>query len=95
MQHRLQKSHEITRENLLEKKEKAKVRYDKSSTSCKFQKGDLVYLKNEQTKKGLSKKLSPTYTGPHEVIETHETPNLTFKIGNRHVKVHTNRLKSR
>ena len=93
LQHRLQRSHEIARENLINMKEKSKIRYDQSSTSHKFQIGDFVYLQNEQTKKGLSKKLSPTYTGPHEIIETHETPNVTLKIGKKHVKVHTNRLK--
>lgn len=94
LQHRLQRSHEIARENLIDMKEKAKVRYDRTSTSCKYQVGDSVFLKNEATKKGLSKKLSPDFTGPHEIIEVHETPNVTLKVGNKFVKVHTNRLKS-
>lgn len=93
LQHRLQKSHEIARENLIGKKEQTKVRYDKVSTSHKFKKGDSVYLKNETTKKGLSKKLSPDFTGPYEIIEVHETPNVTLKVKNKFVKVHTNRLK--
>lgn len=93
LQHRLQKSHEIARKNLIEMKEKAKTRYDRTSTSHKFQVGDFVYLKNEVTKKGLSKKLSPDFTGPYEIIEIHDTPNVTLKIKNKFVKVHTNRLK--
>lgn len=93
LQHRLQKSHEIARKNLVEMKEKIKTRYDKTSTLHKFQVGDLVYLKNEAVKKGLSKKLSPDFTGPHKIIEVYDTPDVTLKIKNKHVKVHTNRLK--
>lgn len=81
----VQKSHEIARENLINMKGKSKDRYDRSSTSNKSEIGDLVHLLNEQSKKGLSKK--------HEIIEVHEPPNVTLKIGKKFVKVHTNRLK--
>lgn len=93
LQHRLQKSHEIARNNLIDGKEKSKGRYDQSSANHNFKKGDSVYLRNEKTKVGLSKKLSPNFEGPYEVTEIHDFPNVTIKIKNKNTKVHTNHLK--
>lgn len=90
---KLQKSQEIARQNLLKSKVTNKSYHDKKINSVKFNVGDKVFLKNEQITAGTSKKLTPAYSGPYKIVETHPPVNYTILIKNRKTKVHANRLK--
>jgi hypothetical protein len=88
---RLTRSHEIARNNLINQKHISKKYYDKKAKVIKFNKGDSVYLYNNSITK--SKKLSPNYQGPYEVMQVHSPVNVSIKIKNKLIRVHTNRLK--
>lgn len=90
---KLNKSHEIARENLERSKETNKTYYDKNATHNEYKIGDLVYLLVEHTTPGTSQKLRPLYEGPYEIISVDSPVNVTLKIKRKHVKVHTNRIK--
>lgn len=74
---KLNKSHQLARNHLLHSKEINKQHYDKHINPINFNIGDLVYILNEQTKQGKSKKLSPRYNGPYKIIDVN-IPNCTL-----------------
>lgn len=90
---KLQKSRKTARDHLLESKRVNKRTYDKRSRHIEFKAHDLVYLSNEQSKIGKSKKLSSYWLGPYKIIKVNSPVNVTIKIKNKKIKVHTNRLK--
>lgn len=90
---KLRKSHEIAKNNIIDSKEVNKKYYDKKVNNVYFSVGQLVYLLNEKTKKGQSKKLTPQYTGPYKILEINLPVNCTILIGKKPTKVHMNRLK--
>lgn len=51
LKNKLQTSHQIARNNLIETKEKSKNFYDRKTKSIQFKKDDLVYLKKRNTNK--------------------------------------------
>lgn len=90
---RLRKSHEVAKTELLKSKEQNKSYYDKRVRDEIFNVGEFVYLLNETSKPGTSKKLTPSYTGPHKIISLDSLVNCTILVKNKRVKVHLNRLK--
>jgi hypothetical protein len=60
---KLNKSHEIARENLIKCNQKSKTYYDRNATNVTYDIGNKVLLSNEASKPNLSKKLTPKYTG--------------------------------
>ena len=68
MKSRLQSSHEVAREKLLSSKDKSKVYYDKNSETPDVQVGQKVLIFDETVRRGRSRKLSPQYVGPHDVL---------------------------
>lgn len=70
-------------------KEITKTYYDKKINEISFQKGDKVYVRNEARKH----KLSPLWTGPHEVIGTKSKVTTIIKCNNKIKAIHNNRLK--
>lgn len=90
---KLQKSHELAKENIIQSKEKNKHYYDKKSRNIEFNIGDSVYLENHQIKKGNTKKFSKKYSGPYKIVKLNPPVNCTLKINNKNVRVHKNRLK--
>ena len=89
---RLQSAHEVARQRLIAKKEKSKGYYDKESENPDIQVGQKVLLFDETVRRGRSKKLSPQYVGPYEVLAT-EGVNVTIKKGRTTQKVHVNRVR--
>lgn len=94
LEQRLRVSNKFARENLLRCKEIYKGYYDRNIRPVQFEEGDLVLLQNEQQKKGLNKKLCPSWLGPYEIVSTTDREtNVIIKKGRRLEKVHVNRLK--
>ena len=89
----LQENFRRARENLLKSKEKEKTRYDLRSKPVTIEVGDFVFLKNEQTIPGKSKKLLPIYLGPYKVISKDSSVNFVILVGEKEMKVHSNRFK--
>jgi hypothetical protein len=89
---RLQSAHEIARQRLKSSKEKSKEYYDKGSEPFEFQTGQRVLLFDEAVRRGRSKKLSPQYVGPYEVLAV-EGVNVTIRKGRTTQKVHVNRIR--
>ena len=54
-------------------------KYDRNTSQTLFSVGDLVYIRREQTKKGLSKKLSTVF---HELSKIVETSHPIYKVKN-------------
>jgi len=90
---RLQKSHQIARENLIKSKTHNKFYYDKRSKNIEFKVGQKVFLRNEKISRNRSKKLSQNYSGPYKIIKVDSPVNVTLQIKNKHMKVHANRIK--
>ena len=90
---RLQSAHEVARQRLVTKKEESKKYYDKGTEPCDFQVGQKVLLYDETVRRGRSKKLSPQYVGPYDVVAV-EGVNVTIKRGRNTQKVHVNRIKT-
>lgn len=78
IQEQMQTSLEIAKQNTTQAKQTQKHYHDKSAAIPKFRVGDKVLLKNYRTKKGLSKKLSPKFTGPYQIHQY--GPNYTYKL---------------
>jgi len=89
---RLQSSHEVARQKLLTSKERSKVYYDKDSELPDIQVGQKVLIFDETVRRGRSKKLSPQYIGPYEVLAV-EGVNVIIKKGRSTQKVHVNRIR--
>jgi hypothetical protein len=89
---RLQSAHEIARQKLIVKKEKSKEHYDCGSQPSDIQTGQKVLLYDETVRRGRSRKLSPQFIGPYEVLKV-EGVNVTIKRGRTAQKVHVNRVK--
>ncbi|RZB40574.1 hypothetical protein BDFB_008994 [Asbolus verrucosus] len=62
---RLNKSFEIARNNLMQSKEKTKIRFDKKSRDINYKINDLVYVSDKITKSELNKKLTPNLAHEH------------------------------
>ena len=75
--------------NLLDSKQKAKQRYDKTANPIKFKTGDYVYLLIMPK----PKKLEPLYSGPHKILEIIYEANVKIEVGNKTMIVHANRLR--
>ena len=87
----MQSAHEVARQTLISSKEKSKEYYDKGSEPFEFQIGQRVLLFDETVRRGRSKKLSPQYVGPYEVLAV-EGVNVTIRKGRTTQKVHVNRI---
>jgi hypothetical protein len=88
----LQSAHEVARQKLISSKEKSKEYYDKGSEPFEIQIGQEVLLFVETVRRGRSKKLSPQYVGPYEVLAV-EGVNVTIRKGRTTQKVHVNRIR--
>ena len=89
---RLQSAHEVARQRLISKKEKSKEYYDKDAEQCEFEVGQKVLLHDEAVRRGRSKKLSPQYVGPYDIVAV-DGVNVTIKRGRKTQRVHVNRVK--
>jgi hypothetical protein len=89
---RLQTAHEVARQKLILCKEKSKAQYDKKTEPFRLDVGQQVLLYDETVRRGRSKKLSPQYIGPYEVLSVNGI-NVTIKKGRTTQQVHVNRLK--
>jgi hypothetical protein len=89
---RLQSAHEVARQKLIINKEKSKAYYDKGTAEHEVQVGQKVLLFDETVRRGRSKKLSPQYIGPYEVLAV-DGVNVTIKKGRNAQKVHVNRVR--
>lgn len=86
-------SFEHARENIINSKQQSKKQYDKKVNDHKFQIGDFVYLRDNRTTPGLTKKLSPNFKGPFEIVEVHDNENVSIKIRNKNVRYHKNLIR--
>ena len=94
---RLKVAHKIAKSNIDQTKEQNKERYDKNAKEPSYNVEDRVLLKVMHRIQGVSKKLTPKWTGPYYI--TRLGPNSTFKLrrcsDNVELKplVHADRLK--
>lgn len=88
MKFKLQLAHKMARDNLLENKQKRKVRFDLRSAPKHLQVGDLVFLENE----AMETKMSSLYTGPYEILDISH-PNCKVLINGKQKLLHKNRLR--
>lgn len=93
LQHRLNTSFKIARENIVSSKSKSKEYYDRKINPKEFKENDLVYIYNKQTKPNLSKKLSPQFKGPYKIIKTFPNGTVDIQVNNHTKRYHTNLLK--
>ena len=89
---RLQSSQEFVRQKLILSKERSKEYYDKNSETFEIQTGQKVLLFDETVRRGISKKLSPQYIGPYDVLAV-DGVNVTIIKGRTTQKVHVNRVR--
>lgn len=78
----------MAKEHLYTRKIQNKAYYDQNTAKLDIKVDDLVLVKN-QTKKG---KFDELYTGPHVVLEAHES-YVTISRNGKKVKVHKNLIK--
>jgi len=88
LKQKLQVTHQIARDRLLEHKQKTKETYDQNQIIIHL--GDHVLLK-ANARKG---KLSPKWLRPYEVIEFKANENVTLQKNRRRVIVHKNLIRS-
>ena len=93
LKQRLQENFAHARENLEKSKLKEKDHYDLRSAAVNIKAGDFIYLKNEQTRLQMSRKLTPPFTGPYEVIRKTGPVDYIILVNQKETLVHANRLK--
>ena len=73
----------------------AKVFNQRNKETTKFKEGDYVWLYSPAVKRGLSPKLSISYTGPFKILKLHSDNNVSIvhTQGGRQQRVHLNRLR--
>ena len=94
---KLQKAREVARQNVLEKQQKIKERYDKTANPVVFEPGDMVWIYIPQVMVGGSKKFFHNYSGPYILLR--KTGPTNFEVAHAHNnrklknEVHVNRMK--
>ena len=94
---KLQKAREVARQNVLEKQQQIKERYDQSANPVSFEPGDLVWIYFPQIQVGGCRKFFHNYSGPYILLE--KTKSTTFRVAHAHNnqplknEVHVNRMK--
>jgi hypothetical protein len=71
---------------------KCQINRPKKRAPMEIQTGQKVLLFGETVRRGRSKKLSPQYVGPYEVLAV-DGVNVTIKKGRTTQKVHVNRVR--
>jgi hypothetical protein len=66
--------------------------YNKTVQVHNFHQGKMVWL-NETNYLGCNRKLSPTWTGPHLVLQVFQNRVVELLIKNRRVRVNVGRIK--
>jgi len=89
LRQKLQESHQMARDRLIQKKIRTKNIYDRTANPIVVHVGDKVLIQ-DKARKG---KLSAKWLGPYEVLEVNSQENVTIRKGNRKTKIHTNLLK--
>lgn len=88
----------MLQENIKDAQKTAAQQYNKTAGITKYKQGQIVYICNENTKPGTSKKLQDRFLGPYSVSEVHEhdTYSLVHIYTGRSYpsREHTNRLRS-
>lgn len=87
--HELHKIWKWVKENQEDYKRITKLYYDKKTYEHTFCPGDKVYVRNEARKH----KLSPLWTGPHDVIRIKSNVTTVVRIRKQIKVIHNNRLK--
>lgn len=87
MKAKLQFCHNEVRNRLIQDKTNRTSEINKNKQSNIYNRGDLVWVKNE-----TAKKLEAKFTGPYEVLED-MNPNLKILINNKEDIVHKSRIK--
>lgn len=87
--HELHKVWKWVKENQEKFKEITKSYYDRKTYEQSFHPGNKVYVRNEARKN----KLSPLWTGPHEVIAIKSQVTTMVRIKKQIKAIHNNRLK--
>lgn len=76
--------------------QRMKTQYDKKTSENHLSIGDLVYIKRESTKKGISKKLSTVYHELSTVVETSHPIYKVKRLGSGKMGwIHYNRLRKK
>jgi transposase InsO family protein len=89
LKQKLQESHKIAREKLIQKKIKSKDNYDNKEHAIEVHVKDQILLRDDTQKN----KLNPLWKGPYEVIEILGRENIVIQRGRRSVVVHKNNVK--
>ena len=89
---RLQSTHKVARQKLILSKERSKEYYDKDFEMFEIQTGQKVLLSDKTVRRGRSKKLSPQYVSPYNVLAV-DGVNVTLERGHTTQKVHVNRVR--
>ena len=95
---KLKLTEEITRQNLQERNEKAKLYYDRNTTDSSFSLGEKVLLYDSTTKSNECRKLKRRWVGPF-LLTDRSDDGLTYRLKDcqtgkeRRAMVHFNRLK--
>jgi transposase InsO family protein len=94
LKYKLRQCQNIAKENIQKSKLHSKQEYDKQAKVKSFSIDQMVYLKNNITTKGISKKLAPDYKGPYKIVNVHDNNNVTLQLKNNKFKrVHTDLIK--
>lgn len=93
LQSKLNTSFKIARENITHSKLKSKENYDRDINPIEFAVNELVCLRNNQGKLGLSRKLLPNAKGPYKITQVFPNQTVQIQIGKKKVTYHTNHLK--
>ena len=92
---KMEKIHDLARHNVKAANDRQKANYDKRAIIRPYKAGDMVWLQNHATKKGLSPKLRQHWIGPYKILN--KLSDVTYRIKKEPIGkpkvVHHNRLK--
>ena len=87
----------MLRDNVADAQQSAANQYNKTAGLTKYKQGEIVYVRNDHTKPGTSKKLQDRYFGAYAISEVHE--NDVYSLVHIYTgraypsRVHANRLR--
>jgi hypothetical protein len=93
LQERLHNAWEIVKRNNHAAFKRYARQHNKKAEPHRIAIGDRVLVKNVITKKGISRKISPLWTGPYEVVGKTGPSTIRIRRGSNIVLMHANRLK--
>ena len=87
LKERLQKAHSIAQKHLQASARRQKDNYNHKLQQNQYREGQLVWMKNEERREGISPKLQPSFVGPFLITKKYNALDYEIHLNGKQKKV--------